>query len=65
MATAPKTATTTANGAKTYTVKYVVNHDGEEYPVGSEIALSEKHANPLLAVGAVSDPAADAGSEAE
>lgn len=66
MATKPKPATAdaVAAGTKTYTVKCVVNHDGEEYGVGSEIELTDKQAAPLLAVDAISDPSATAGDEA-
>ncbi len=53
-----------ASGApKVYTVKTVVNHDGEEYPVGSDIELTGKQAAALLAVDAISDPNAS-GDEA-
>lgn len=41
---------------KTYLVKTPVEHDGERYDIGSEIALAEKHAGPLLAVKAIRDP---------
>lgn len=63
MAPPKKTAASDAAavGTKTYTVKYVVNHDGEEYAVGSDIELSDKQAAPLLAVDAISDPSATAG----
>lgn len=55
MATNPKNpaAAASATGTKTYTVKYVVNHDNEEYPVGSPIDLTDKQAGPLLIVDAV------------
>ncbi len=62
--TATAAATATATGTKLYTVKYVVNHDGEEYGAGSEIELSEKQAAPLLAVDAITDPSATAGDDA-
>lgn len=64
MATKPRAVTTSAEGDKTYTVKYVVNHDGEEYPVGSQIVLSDKYAVPLLGVDAISDPSVTADDEA-
>lgn len=41
---------------KTYLVKTPVEHDGEHFEVGAQIALAEKHAAPLLAVKAIRDP---------
>ena len=45
-----------AGGSKEYTVKTVVNHDGEHYQPDSPITLTAKQAAPLLAVNAISDP---------
>lgn len=45
-----------AGTSKVYTVKTVVNHDGEEYAVGADIELTGKQAAPLLAVEAIIDP---------
>jgi hypothetical protein len=42
---------------KTYIVKTPLQHDGDAYLPDDEIALDDKHAEPLLAVGAVADPA--------
>jgi hypothetical protein len=66
MATNPKKTTTdaAATGTRAYTVKYVVNHDGEEYGIGSKIDLTDKQAAPLLAVDAIGAPSATADDEA-
>ncbi|HAF00388.1 MAG TPA: hypothetical protein DCG63_03750 [Methylophilaceae bacterium] len=38
---------------KNYQVKNRVNHDNEDFEIGSTIALEDKHAKPLLAIGAI------------
>jgi hypothetical protein len=42
---------------KTYNVKTPLEHDGEHFEPGDEVALADKHADPLLAVSAIEDPA--------
>jgi hypothetical protein len=41
---------------KSYVVKTPVEHDAERFEIGTEIALTEKQAAPLLAVKAIVDP---------
>lgn len=38
-----------------YLVNYVVNHNGDDYAVGDPIHLTDKQAEPLLSVGAISE----------
>lgn len=59
----PSAAQDTAQGAvqgatdkaapKTYTALVVINHDDETYDIGSPIDLTDKQAQPLLAVNAI------------
>lgn len=41
---------------KTYSVQSRVEHNGEPFEVGAAIELDDKHALPLLAVGAIAEP---------
>lgn len=56
MATQPKNKAETS-GTKTYLVQVPISHDQEEYAPGRDIDLTDKQAAPLLAVGAVANPA--------
>lgn len=38
---------------KSYLIKNRLNHDGQDFEVGSHIKLDEKHAESLIAVGAI------------
>lgn len=38
---------------KRYYTTRLVNHDGKDYPEGSQIILDGEHADPLRAVGAI------------
>lgn len=43
---------------KKYVCTRNVSHDNQPYEEGDEIELEKKHADPLLAVGAIEDPEA-------
>ena len=49
--------------SKTYIANRTVIHDQEEYGQGDDIVLTEKQAEPLLRIEAISDPDDD-GSQA-
>lgn len=40
---------------KSYAAKVAITHDGEPYAAGDEIALEDKHAKPLIDVGAIEE----------
>lgn len=53
--------TTDKTAPQTYTALVVITHDDETYDIGSPIDLTDKQAQPLLAVNAIQ--AADATAE--
>lgn len=58
MATKKQAAAAEPVATATYKTTTMVHFDGDEYPAGSEIALSAEQAKPLLDVKAVELPTA-------